>query len=154
MDAEQQYQEVLKADLARQEEWRTQQEQQYQYALEEDRARQRLWTEEELVRQQEQAKNKMGWGIFLTALVLSLIADLAEMTGIGIILTFIIDIILGFMLGFSKNARKQWKKWIAGFLPIPLVRVALLIWSFISSRSEILQQVSRVRSAGLSRKAA
>lgn len=132
-------------------------EQQYLYSLEQDRLRYEKTREAELARQQQEQAQKaarMGWGIFLTAMILSLIADVAEMTGVGIILTFIIDIILGFMLGFSKNARKQWKKWIAGFLPIPLVRVALLIWSFVSSRSSMLQAVSGMGSAGLKKKPA
>lgn len=93
-----------------------------------------------------QAQAKMGWGIFLVGIFLSLIADILEILVVFFPLVFIIDIILGFMFGFSKGARKQWKKWIAGFLPIPLLRVALLIWSFISSRNAKLQTISGLAS--------
>jgi ABC-type tungstate transport system substrate-binding protein len=88
----------------------------------------------------------MGWGVFLISLVLSLIADLCEISIVAAPLVLFIDVILGFILGFSAGARKQWKKWIAGFLPIPLVRVALLIWAFVSSRSEKLQAISNIAS--------
>jgi hypothetical protein len=164
MDTEQQYQEAREADLARQEEWRIQQERQYQYALEEDRARQRLWAEEELARQQEQTKAKMGWGVFLIALILSLIADAAEFFTAGTIGWFVglfVDLILLAMLGFSTAGRKQFKKWIWGpviekipiLAAIPFIRVGFLIWAFISSRSKKLQAISKIASAGLAQKA-
>ncbi len=126
-------------------------EQQYQYALATDRVRYQRMQEAEAIQEQEekdQEMAKMGWGIFLSALFLSLVADILEISVIGAPFIIIIDVILGFMLGFSKGAMKQWKKWIAGFLPIPLVRVALLIWSFISSRSPKLQQIGKLASAG------
>ena len=161
---EQKYQEAREVDLARQEEWRIEQEQQYQYALEEDRTLQRLWAEEELARQQEQAKNRMGWGTFLIALILSLIADAAEfLTGgtIGWFVGLFVDLILLVMLGFSTAGRKQFKKWIWGPLiekipildAIPFIRVGFLTWSFISSRSKKLQAISRITSTGLAQKA-
>ncbi len=140
-------------------------EQQYQYALEEDRARQRLWTEEDLAhQQQEETQARMGWGIFLIALILSLIADIVEFFTVGTIgwiVGFIVDLILLAMLGFSKAGKKQFKKWIWGPLietipilsTIPLFRVAFLIWAFASSRSKKLQAVSEIASAGLSKKA-
>ena len=138
-------------------------EQQYQYALEEDRARQRLWAEEDLARQQEEAQTRMGWGIFLVALILSLIADIVEFFTVGTIgwiVGFIVDLILLAMLGFSKAGKKQFKKWIWGPLietipilsTIPLFRVGFLIWAFASSRSKKLQAVSEVASTGLSKK--
>jgi len=139
-------------------------EQQYQYALEEDRARQRLWAEEDLARQQGETKARMGWGIFLIALILSLIADVVEFFTAGTLGWFvglIVDLILLAMLGFSKAGKKQFKKWIWGPLietipilsTIPLFRVAFLIWAFVSSRSKKLQAVSEVATAGLSKKA-
>ncbi|MEK7153980.1 MAG: hypothetical protein AAB792_00285 [Patescibacteria group bacterium] len=139
-------------------------EQQYQYALEEDRARQRLLAEEDLARQQKETQARMGWGIFLAALVLSLIADVVEFFTVGTIGWFvglIIDLILLAMLGFSKAGQKQFKKWIWGPLiekipilaTIPLFRVGFLIWAFVSSRSKKLQAVAGAATAGLSKKA-
>ena len=91
-------------------------EQQYQYALEEDRARQRLEAES-LAQQQGSSQDKMGWGIFIVALILSLIADAVELITAGTLGWFVglfIDLILLVMLGFSKAGRKQFKKWIWG----------------------------------------
>ncbi len=138
-------------------------EQQYQYALEEDRARQRLEAES-LAQQQGSSQDKMGWGIFIVALILSLIADAVELITAGTLGWFVglfIDLILLVMLGFSKAGRKQFKKWIWGPLietvpilsAVPLFRVAFLIWAFASSRSKTLRAVSKVASAGLSKKA-
>ena len=140
-------------------------EQQYQYALEEDRARQQLRTEEDLARQQEPSQARMGWGIFLVALVLSLIADVVEFFTAGTLGWFVglfVDLILLAMLGFSKAGKKQFKKWIWGPLiekvpilaTVPFFRVAFLTWAFISSRSKTLQAVSKVATASLSKKAA
>ncbi len=140
-------------------------EQQYQYALEEDRTRQRLLAEGESARQQEEKKARMGWGVFLAALVLSLIADAAEFVTAGTIGWFIgliIDLILFAMLGFSKAGQKQFKKWIWGPLiekipvlsTIPFFRVGFLIWAFVSSRSQKLQAVSEIATAGIFKKAA
>lgn len=106
----------------------------------------------------------MGWGIFLAALVLSLIADVVEFFTVGTIGWFvglIIDLILLAMLGFSKAGQKQFKKWIWGPLiekipilaTIPLFRVGFLIWAFVSSRSKKLQAVAGAATAGLSKKA-
>ncbi len=139
-------------------------EQQYQYALEEDRARQRLWAEEDLAHKQENAQARMGWGIFLIALLLSLIADVVEFFTAGTLGWFVglfVDLILLAMLGFSKAGKKQFKKWIWGPLiekipilsTIPLFRVGFLIWAFVSSRSKTLQAISGAASAGLSKKA-
>jgi hypothetical protein len=139
-------------------------EQRYKYALEEDRARQRLLAEEDLARQQGETKARMGWGIFLMALILSLIADAAEIfTGgtLGWFVGLFVDLILLAMLGLSTAGRKQFKRWIWGPLvesipvlsTIPFIRVGFLIWSFVSSRSKMLQTVSEVASAGLSKKA-
>ena len=138
-------------------------EQQYQYALEEDRARQRLEAES-LAQQQGSSQDKMGWGIFIVALILSLIADAVELITAGTLGWFVglfIDLILLVMLGFSKAGRQQFKKWIWGPLietvpilsAVPLFRVAFLIWAFASSRSKTLRAVSKVASAGLSKKA-
>lgn len=139
-------------------------EQEYQYALEEDRARQRLEAES-LAQQQGLSQTRMGWGIFLIALVLSLIADIVEVLTagtIGWLVGLFIDLILFAILGFSKAGRKQFKKWIWGPLietipflsAFPFFRAGFLIWAFVSSRSEKLQVVSKVVSAGLSKKAA
>ena len=135
---------------------------QYQYALEADRARYQKMREEDSARQQveeEQKQERMGWRIFLIALFLSLIADLAELFTLGTLgwfVGFIIDLLLLAMLGFSKAGRKQWKKWIWGpiiekvpiLATIPLFRAAFLTWSFISSRSTVLQQLSKAASLG------
>jgi hypothetical protein len=133
-------------------------EQQNQYDLERERAsyQQEQQPESE---QQEQESSRMGWGLFISALVLSLIADIVELFTLGTIgwfVGFIIDLILAAMLGFSVSGRKQWKKWIWGpvietipvLSTIPLFRAAFLTWSFISSRSETLQAVSSVASLG------
>jgi hypothetical protein len=117
---EQKYQEAREVDLARQEEWRIEQEQQYQYALEEDRALQRLGAEEELARQQEQQreeleKNKISWLTFIPCLILSIMADIAEAGTVGTLGWFFgifVDIILLFVLGLSRSGRKQFKKWL------------------------------------------
>jgi Flp pilus assembly protein TadB len=117
---ERQYQEAREADLARQEEWRIEQERQYQYALEEDRAHQRLWTEEELARQQEQQKeelekNKISWLTFIPCLILSIIADIVEAGTagtLGWLFGIFVDIILLLVLGLSRGGRKQFKKWL------------------------------------------
>jgi hypothetical protein len=137
-------------------------EQQYQYALEEDRARQRLEAEN-LAQQQEPPQARMGWGIFLIALILSLIADIVEALTAGTIGWFVglfIDLILFAMLGFSKAGRKQFKKWIWGPLieaipilsTVPFFRAGFLIWAFVSSRSKMLQAVSKVTTGGLAKK--
>lgn len=139
-------------------------EQQYQYALEEDRARQRLEAES-LAQQQGPSQARMGWGIFIVALFLSLVADAAELlTGgtIGWFVGLFVDLILLAMLGFSVAGRKQFKKWIWGpviekvpiLSAIPFIRIAFLIWSFASSRSKTLQAVSKVATAGLAKKTA
>jgi hypothetical protein len=64
------------------------------------------------------------------------------------------------MLGFSAAGRKQFKKWIWGpviekipiLAAIPFIRVGFLIWSFVSSRSEKFQAVSRVATAAPAKK--
>lgn len=119
-------------------------EQQNQSDLESERMPYQKTQEEQAAQQNPPNQGKMGWGIFLGALVLSLIADICEILVVGLPLVLVIDIILGFMLGFSAGARKQWKKWIAGFLPVPLLRVALLIWSFLSSRPKLIGFVQKV----------
>ncbi len=140
------------------------QEESYKYALEEDRARQRLLAEEDSARQQEEVEARMGWGIFLTALILSLVADAAEFFTAGTLGWFVglvIDLILLLMLGLSTAGRKQFKKWIWGpvieTVPLlstfPFIRVAFLIWSFVSSRSKKLRAVAEIASTGLAKKA-
>jgi hypothetical protein len=133
-------------------------EQQNQYDLERERASyqqvQQLESE-----QQEQENSKMGWGLFLIALVLGLIADVVELLTVGTLgwfVGFIIDLILAGMLGLSASGRKQWKKWVWGPIietvpilsTIPLFRAAFLIWSFASSRSTTLQAISSATSLG------
>ena len=138
---------------------------QYYYDLKADQARYQKMREEDLARQQaeeEQKQERMGWGIFLVALVLSLIADAAEAITLGTIgwfIGFVIDLILLAMLGLSKAGRKQWKKWVWGPLiekvpilaTVPLFRAAFLTWSFVSSRSSIMRQVSKASSLGKSK---
>lgn len=135
---------------------------QYSYDLASDRARYQKMREEDLARQQaeeEQRQEQMGWGIFLVALFLSLIADVVELITAGTLgwfVGFIIDLILLAMLGLSKAGRKQWKKWIWGpiiekvpiLATVPLFRAAFLTWAFVSSRSPLLQQLSKAASLG------
>lgn len=135
---------------------------QYYYALKADQARYQKMREEDLARQQteeEQKQERMGWGIFLIALFLSLIADVIELLTVGTLgwfVGFIIDLILLAMLGLSKAGRKQWKKWIWGpiiekvpiLAAVPLFRAAFLTWAFISSRSTILQHLSKAATLG------
>lgn len=135
---------------------------QYYYDLASDRARYQKMREEDLARQQAEEKQKqerMGWGIFLIALFLSLVADVAELLTAGTLgwfVGFVIDLILLAMLGLSKAGRKQWKKWVWGpviekvpiLATVPLFRAAFLTWSFISSRSTVLQQLSKTASFG------
>ena len=120
---------------------------------------------ENLAQKQESPQARMGWGIFLIALILSLIADIVEALTAGTIgwfVGFFIDLILLAILGFSKAGRKQFKKWIWGPLiekvpilaTVPFFRAGFLIWAFASSRSKTLQAVSKVASASLSKKAA
>ncbi|MBI2062647.1 MAG: hypothetical protein HYT61_00130 [Candidatus Yanofskybacteria bacterium] len=133
---------------------------QYYYDLATDRASYQKLREEDLARQQaeeEQNQERMGWGTFLVALVLSLIADAVELITIGTLgwfVGFVVDLILMTMLGFSRAGRKQWKKWIWGpiiekvpiLAAIPFFRATFLTWAFISSRSPILQQLSKAAS--------
>jgi hypothetical protein len=160
--AEERYQEAREADLARQRQWK-QQERQYQYTLEEDRTRQRQWTEADLARQHGKTEAGMGWGIFLIALLLSLVADAAEFFTLGTFGWFVglvVDLILMLMLGLSAAGQKQFKKWIWGpaieTIPIlsalPFIRVAFLTWSFVSSRSKKLRTAAKIASAGLSKR--
>lgn len=117
--------------------------------------------EEDLARQQqeEQIQGRMGWGIFLVALFLSLIADIVELLTVGTLgwfVGFIIDLILLAMLGLSKAGRKQWKKWVWGpiiekvpiLAAVPLFRAAFLTWAFVSSRSPMLQQLGKAAPLG------
>lgn len=133
---------------------------QYYYDLETDRARYQKMREEDLARQQAEEKQKqerMGWGIFLVALFLSLIADVAELLTAGTLgwfVGFVIDLMLLAMLGFSKAGQKQWKKWVWGpiiekvpiLAAVPLFRAAFLTWAFISSRSTLLKKATIVAS--------
>lgn len=135
---------------------------QYYYDLASERAKYEKLRQADLARQQaeqEQKQEQMGWGIFLVALVLSLIADVVELLTAGTLgwfVGFVVDLILLAMLGFSKAGRKQWKKWIWGPLiekvpilaAVPLFRVAFLTWAFVSSRSTLLQQLSKASSLG------
>lgn len=100
----------------------------------------------------KQKQAKMGWGIFLIALLLSLLADAIELFTLGTIgwlVGLFIDLILFLMLGFTAAGRKQFKKWVWGPLiekipflnAIPFIRAGFLIWSFVSSRSQLVQKV-------------
>jgi hypothetical protein len=131
-------------------------EQKYQQTLEQDRARQRLQDEENAEGSdgQNPEDNRMGWGIFSIAFILSAIADIAEFITVGTIGWFVglvVDLILLAMLGFSKAGKKQWKKWVWGPIieKIPVLstipfRIAFLIWAFVASRNTKLQKVQKV----------
>jgi hypothetical protein len=134
------------------------QEDQYQYDLALERMKYEKAQADQADRQAEirkQKESRMGWSVFLIALLLSLIADVVELFTLGTIgwlVGLVIDFILVLILGVSKAGRKQFKKWIWGPLiekipiisAIPLFRVGFLIWAFISSRSEKLQAISHV----------
>ena len=128
----------------------------YQQALEQGRARQNLSDEQNAKNEKDQEfeQQKMGWGIFLVALALSLIADIVEFFTLGTLGWFVglvVDLILLAMLGFSKAGKKQWKKWVWGPIieKIPILstlpfRVAFLIWAFVASRNKKLQKVQKI----------
>ncbi|MEK7507417.1 MAG: hypothetical protein AAB585_02685 [Patescibacteria group bacterium] len=128
-------------------------EERVKYELELDRLRyQRELAAEQAEEQSKQKQAKMGWGIFLIALLLSLVADAIELFTLGTIgwlVGLFIDLILFLMLGFTAAGRKQFKKWIWGPLiekipflnTIPFIRAGFLIWSFVSSRSQLVQKV-------------
>jgi len=162
LTSEEQYEEAREADLARQQQWQ-EREREYEAEIK----RQQLWhqrqQEEDLAQQKLRAQSRMGWGIFVVALLLSLIADAAEFfTGgtLGWFVGFIVDLILLAMLGLSTAGRKQFKRWIWGpaveTIPIlstfPFIRVGFLTWSFVSSRSTKLQAISQIATAGLAKK--
>lgn len=122
-------------------------EEQIQAQLEKDRG-------QRTPQQTNPANLKMGLGIFLIALVLSLIADFAELVTAGTLGWFVgifVDFILLLILGISKGARKQWKKIVVAIVgeTVPIVatlplRTLFLIWAFISSRSSALRAVTGV----------
>lgn len=101
---------------------------------------------------EEQEKNKMGWGVFLLTLPLSIIADTIEIITLGTLGWFIglgIDFILFLILGFTRAGRKQWKKLISAllaesvpFINVLPIRTIMLIWSFMASRSKLLEMLS------------
>lgn len=138
-------------------------EEEVRMQLEQDRAWHQKMQEESYARQQaEQPQSeKMGWGIFLPALFLCVVADLIDAFTagtIGWLIGIFVDLLLLLMLGLSGSARKQWKKWLTGLAgeSIPIIdalplRSGFLLWSFISSRSEKLQEVSRIISQTLPR---
>lgn len=112
--------------------------------------------EEDPKEQAEQEQNQpIGWGVFLVAVAIGLIADAVELFTLGTIGWFVglfLDFILVFVLLLSEPTRKLWKKWTWGpvieKIPIiniiPLIRVAFLTWAFISSRSSKLQKLSKL----------
>lgn len=127
-------------------------EERVKYELELDRLRDRQAQEAGQAEQQSKQKQaKMGWGVFLIALLLSLLADAVELFTLGTIgwlVGLFIDLILFLMLGFTAAGRKQFKKWIWGPLiekipflnALPFLRAAFLIWSFVASRSQLVQK--------------
>lgn len=128
-------------------------EEQTHYDLVLERMRYQKLLEAEKTGQEEQVK--MGWGIFLIALVLGLLADIVELFTLGTIgwlFGLFIDLVLFLMLGFTAAGRKHFKKWIWGplaekipfFNTIPLMRAGFLIWSFMASRSSKLKVVSNI----------
>lgn len=108
---------------------------------------------EEKTRREEQEKNKMGWGVFIFSLLLSLIADLIEIFTAGTLGWFtglLIDFVLFFTLGFTRAGQKQWKKligalfaesiYVVNILPI---RTIMLTWSFIASRPKLMSKIDK-----------
>lgn len=128
----------------------------YQIRLEEELAK-----ENELKALEEQlASVKIGWPIFILTFTLAVIADIIDFfTGgtIGWLIGFPIDAILAIILGFNKNGRKQWKKWLAGIAgdSVPVVstiwlRSVFVLWAFMSSRKAvkgIVQQEKNIANA-------
>ncbi len=124
--------------------------------LEADRNIDARQIEESPAEKDEQNQNQpIGWGIFLAAATIGLIADAVELFTLGTIGWFVglfLDFVLVFILLLSKPTRKLWMKWTWGpiieKIPIiniiPLMRVAFLIWAFISSRSKTPQKVSEL----------
>lgn len=101
------------------------------------------------------AGEPMGWGIFLVALLLGLIADLLEIFTFGTfgwLTGLFIDVILFLMLGITKAGRKQFKRWMWGpiiekipFLnTLPLIRAGFLVWSFVVSRHPGLKPLAKI----------
>ena len=99
-------------------------------------------------------EEKMGLLFFITGLFFCVIGDLVDFFTAGTIgwLTgLLIDAILALMFGLSKSGRKQFKRMLVAFVgeSIPIIgmlpfRTIFLIWSFISSRSEIAKKLTSV----------
>lgn len=127
----------------------------YQEQLESDRA----ISQAESDREEDERKSRpeelpnMGWGIFIFAMFLSVIADTIEIFTFGTIgwLTgLVIDFILLIALGFSKAARKQWQKLLGALFvesfpilnTLPL-RTIMITWSFIASRPKLMGKIQK-----------
>jgi hypothetical protein len=158
-ELEEQYSQAYEADLARQSAGIN--EQQYQYALGADRARyQKMQAENSALMQSEQQEKaaRMGWGFFLFLLLICVILDVIDVVTagtLGWLIGLFGDLLLSILAGMSKSGRKQFKKLLIGFIgeSIPIIdilplRSIMLIWSFISSRSAILQTIGKVASLG------
>ena len=146
---------------AREEDFTRQQNRDFERQYEAEVRRQQAWYQqqqaEDFTRQQEQQapKNKpISLGFFLLGLLLSLIADGAEiftLGTIGWIVGVVVDLILLAMFGLSKAGRGQFKKfiWAPIIETIPVLniipaRTASIIWTFMSSRSKTLSSVNSV----------
>ncbi len=130
-------------------------QQNYQEQLESDRALAQAETDREEEDKENQPKEppKMGWGIFIFAMFLSVIADTIEIFTLGTIgwvTGLVIDFILFIALGFSKAARKQWQKLLGALFvesfpilnTLPL-RSVMITWSFIASRPKLMSKIQK-----------
>ncbi len=108
---------------------------------------------EEKAQEEQERNNKMGWGVFLFSLLLSVIADAIEIFTLGTIGWFTglgIDFILLITLGFTRAGQKQWKKLVGALFAesIPFVnalpiRTIMLTWSFLASRHPLVANAGK-----------
>lgn len=108
---------------------------------------------EEEEQKKEQEANKMGWGIFIIASILSIIADTIEILTLGTIGWFVglfIDFILFILLGSTQAGRKQWKKLISALvvetipgLDVLPIRTIMVLWSFVASRPKLVSKIQK-----------
>ncbi|MDO8495557.1 MAG: hypothetical protein Q7S32_03500 [bacterium] len=116
-------------------------------------ARERAEAEEKAQKEQHE-KDKMGWGVFIFALVLSIIADIVEIVTLGTIgwlVGLVIDFILFITFGMTRAGQKQWKKLVGALVAESIpginilpVRSIMVIWSFIASRPKLIGKLDKV----------
>ena len=131
----------------------TPEEEQIQYQLQLDRLQHEQMRTRDTTRPAPlPASPRMSGGIFLVALILSIGADALEIITVGTVgwlAGIFVDLVLLVLLGFSKGARKQWRKLLTALIgeSLPVIsilplRTIMVIWSFLSSRSAILRSLA------------